>query len=128
METRPKSTNWILWLGLLAVVLIGVPIACCGGFGLVGFNAVKAPLVAAAGALNADPRVTDQIGSPITYDNIRINKLTNNNGEGSAEIDTSFSGPKGSVQVQGQMRLSNNQWSVELLTVTLPDESVVEVR
>lgn len=126
-QPQPKKTNWLLWGSVLGGVLIVTPIACCAGFGFLGFNAAKAPLEAAAKSLESDERVTSVIGSPIKYDNLVMTGFQIDNGKGSAGLDTDFSGPNGTVHVKGSMALENNSWSPGDLTVTFEDETEITI-
>lgn len=124
---EPKKTNWLLWLLVIGAALVFTPLACCGGLGILGFNAAKAPLLAAGKALEADERVVEKIGTPISYDNLIIKNFNMVNGEGSAELDTDYSGPNGTVHVEGEMALSANEWSPGDLTVTFDDGSEIKI-
>ena len=124
---QPKKTNWLLWILVGGAVVVVAPIACCAGFGFMGFSAVKAPLEAASTALEQDDRVTSVIGSPISYDNIVITDFQNNNGTGSAGLDSNFTGPEGSVHVKGKMKLVANEWSVDQITVTFGDGNEITI-
>jgi hypothetical protein len=59
-EPAPKQTNWALWLGCGAVVLLvlgcGVPLLLCGGLGIFGMNEIA----------KQDKRVNDEPGTPLT--------------------------------------------------------------
>lgn len=126
-EARPKSTNWVLWIAIIGLLFVLTPVACCGGLGFFVFSTVKAPLTAAVDALESDVRVTDRIGMPISYDSIQINNMNTENGEGSADINTNFSGPKGTVHVEGSMKQTAGQWSPAELTVTFDDDSTIRI-
>ena len=119
------SGSCIMWLLLLGVVVVVLPLACCGGGAYFVFSAMTDHLKVAATEMEQDPAIREQLGTPIEYDELRIQNYRNNNGEGSAEIDQSFSGPNGTAQVKGMMDLRNNEWSVNYLDVTLPDGSKV---
>ena len=84
-------------------------------------------LEAAARSLEADERVTSVIGSPINYDNLVMTGFQNNNGKGSAGLDTDFSGPNGKVHVKGSMALEGNSWSPEDLTVRFEDGTEITI-
>ena len=128
MNTEPKKkSNWLLIALLIGGALVVTPVACCGGIGLLGWRMAKVPLQEAAKAMEADERIAGSIGTPINYDNLVITEFKNNNGEGSALIDTSFSGPDGSVHVKGQMLLTGGEWSPGDLTVTFDDGSEVKL-
>lgn len=122
-----KKTNWLLWIGLLGIFLVGIPVACCGGLAVWGFGMASAPLDAAEQALEADPRVTEKLGTPIKRDEFKITDFESTNGSGSAGLDTNFSGPNGSARVEGTMRQDGGSWSVEQLTVTFDDGTSVEL-
>ena len=122
-----KKTNWLLWIGLLGVFLVGVPVACCGGLAFWGFGMAAAPLDAAEQALEADPRVTEKLGTPIKRDEFKITDFESANGSGTAGLDTNFSGPNGTAKVEGPMRQAAGAWSVEQLTVTFDDGSSIEL-
>lgn len=127
-DAQPKKkTNWLLWIGLLGVVLLGVPIACCGGIAFLGFGMAAAPLEAAEQALEAEPRVTEKLGTPITRDEFKITDFESTNGSGSAGLDTNFSGPEGTARVEGTMRQDGGTWSVEQLTITFSDGTSIEL-
>ncbi len=121
IEAPPKKTNWLLWIGLLGIVIVALPIACCAGVAFLGFNTLQAPLVAAEDALEQDARVTDVLGAPIEYQNVAIQNYRNENGQGSAEINSDFAGPNGTARVNGKMNLNSGTWSVDRLEVTFED-------
>ena len=92
-----------------------------------GYRMAKLPLQEAAKAMEADERIAGRIGTPISYDQLVITEFNSNNGEGSAMLDTSFSGPDGSVHVKGKMLLTGGNWSTDDLTVTFDDGSEVKL-
>jgi len=127
-EPQAKKTNWLLWIGLIGVVLVGLPIACCGSVIFWGVNIATAPLDAAGEALSTEASVAEKLGTPVSYENIGISNFTNENGNGSATIDSNFSGPNGSAHVTGTMQLNAGTWSVDHLIVTFEDGSEVELQ
>ncbi|MFK7735878.1 MAG: cytochrome c oxidase assembly factor Coa1 family protein [Pirellulaceae bacterium] len=127
IEQKTKKTNWLLWILVLGGVLVVVPIACCAGVGLLGFNAVKAPLVAAAAAMEENPSIVEKLGTPINYDSLQITNYQNNNGNGSADIDTNFSGPNGSAHVVGTMQLIAGEWSIQNMSITFGDGTEMQL-
>lgn len=123
-----KRSNWVLWLLLGAMVLVGLPIAACAGIAWIGYGAVKAPIDAAVVALNKDPRITAKLGTPITSgSSLGITNYTNNNGNGGASVKFNVSGPSGTASVEGEMRLIANVWSPEALLLVCSDGTAFEV-
>lgn len=127
MDGQPKKTNWVLWLALLGIFLVGTPIACCAGVGVWGVSMFQAPLEAAGEALAADARVTEKLGTPISYESVTIKNYQNNNGNGQASIDTNYVGPKGKAHVTGTMQLNAGTWSVGQLVLTFEDGTEIEL-
>ena len=126
-EQQPKKTNWLMWGLLIGGVLVALPIACCAGVGLLGFNAIKAPFDATVTTLEGDERVTSVIGTPITYENVMITDFKNENGNGHASIDTNFIGPNGKAHVKGKMNVSAHEWSPDNLTVKFDDGTEITI-
>jgi len=123
-----KRSNWVLWLLLGAMLLVGLPIAACAGIAWIGYGAVKAPINAAVVALNGDPRITAKLGTPITSgSSLGITNYTNNNGNGGATVRFNVSGPSGTANVEGNMRLIANAWSPEALSVVCTDGTAFQV-
>lgn len=123
-----KRSNWVLWLLLGAMLLVGLPIAACAGIAWIGYGAVKAPIDAAVVALNGDPRITAKLGTPITSgSSLGLTNYTNNNGNGGASVRFNVSGPSGTANVEGNMRLIANVWSPEALSVVCSDGTAFHV-
>jgi hypothetical protein len=123
-----KRSNWVMWLLLGAMVLVGLPIAACAGIAWVGYSTLRAPIDAAAVALNADPRITGKLGTPITAGaGVQLEDYQNDNGNGGATITVEVSGPNGTATVEGDMRLIANVWSPEALLVVCSDGTAFEV-
>ena len=120
-DSAPRKTNWILWLGLLALTLLVVPIACCGGIALWGLNEIKAPLDAAQAILNDTPVVTERLGSPIEYQDVAVSNYRVENGTGSTQFNLEFKGPKAAANVDGYMELRDGEWKLGNLTVRFED-------
>ena len=59
--------------------------------------------------------------APIEYQNVAIQNYRNENGQGSAEINSEFAGPNGTARVSGKMNLNSGTWSVDRLEVTFED-------
>ncbi len=123
-----KRTNWLLWLLLGAMVVVGLPILACAGIAWVGYGAVKAPVNAAVAALNADPQITAKLGTPITAgSSLDISNYNNDNGNGSAELSFNVSGPNGSASVEGSMALTAGTWRPEQLLVRCDDGTTFQL-
>lgn len=126
MEPKKKS-NWLWIVLLIGGALVFTPIACCGGVGLMGYGMVKKPLEQAARVMEEDERIAGKIGTPIKYDTLVVSDFNISNGEGSADLDTNFSGPNGRVHVKGEMLQSGGNWSPGDLTVTFDDGTEVKL-
>jgi hypothetical protein len=106
----------------LILLVLASPLVCCGGLALFGFKAVQAPFDAATESLNADARVVEKLGSPISRgSSMSINNYNSVNGNGGATIEFNASGPKGGAQVSGRMALTAGKWRPDGLTVTCDD-------
>jgi len=125
-QATPPQKSWFgrncIWLVPLILLVMGSPFLCCGGLALFGFNAMQAPLDAATDSLNADARVVEKLGSPITRgSSMKMTNYNNNNGNGGATIEFNASGPNGGAQVSGKMALTAGKWRPDGLTVTCDD-------
>lgn len=120
-SATPKKKGPWLWI-ILGLVLLGLPLASCGGCIYFGISLATAPVNAAVESLQNDAEVAEKLGTPITKDfGFSINNLTNNNGNGSAEIEFNARGPNGAANVSGKMKLIAGTWSPDGLVVTFGD-------
>ena len=127
MSQGSKKSPWLMIVLLVGGACIVLPAACCAGVVYLGVGAVTAPLEAAASAMEQDPAIADKLGTPIEHEVIGITNYENNNGNGSAGIDTNFKGPKGSAHVKGSLILTAGEWRVQSLTVEFSDGSTASL-
>lgn len=130
-----KKESWLkrngLWFFPLMLAVIGIPMLCCGGgmFGVASLaGAVMKPRAIAIEHLENDPRVTDQLGSPLQPGSKYMPtnySVVNDNGQANIEFDVI--GPNGNANVKGKMVMTAGTWSPEHLTVTLSDGSEIVV-
>lgn len=128
----PNQRGWFsrnaLWFIPLLLVLVAAPFVCCGGLAMFGWGMMKAPKEAAVVALNADPRVVEKLGAPITADSsVSVSNYQNNNNNGSASLTFNASGPKGSANVAGEMTLTAGTWRPKQLIVKCDDGTELTV-
>lgn len=86
------------------------------------YGLATAPVDAAVQSLKDDVEIAGKLGTPITKDaGFSISNLTNNNGNGSAELEFNARGPAGAAHVAGRMKLIAGIWSPDGLVVTFDD-------
>ena len=130
-----KQESWLkrngLWFFPLIIAVIGVPVLCCGGsfWGVASLaGAVMKPRDVAIEYLQDDPRVTEQLGSPLEPgENFFPKQYSVENNTGNATIQFDVDGPDGSAKVDGRMILNSGTWTPEFLTVTFSDGSEIVV-
>lgn len=83
---------------------------------------MKAPIDAGVAAINADSEITDRHGTPIKAgSSFSFSNFENNNSNGGADLSYEVSGPNGSANVAGHMKLVNGDWGPNKITITFSD-------
>lgn len=102
-------------------------LVCCGGGIYFVGQQFKAPLDATVAAMNENVELSEKLGTPIesSYNGIALRNLTNNNGNGSADLSFNATGPKGSARVDTKLKLTAGTWTIETLTAECSDGSTV---
>jgi hypothetical protein len=126
---RKSSRGWLV--GLL-VLLVLMPLVCCGGLVIIGFSSavagIRAPVEAAVDALNRDPAVAAKLGTPISAStSFGVNEYQNHNGNGGATVEFTAMGRDQSGQVSGRMSLNAGNWKPESLTIQCGDGTKLTV-
>jgi hypothetical protein len=114
-----KNLRWVLPLGCLGLAVV-FGAAAIGVFSLI-YGALRSsdPYKNALAAANADTRVVQVLGSPIT-DQLFITGSFNTNGpRGRAEFALPIKGPKGTATIFAQASKSVGVWNFEVLVVEI---------
>lgn len=123
-----KKSKLFLILGILGGgALLGL--LCCGGVTYWTFQKGMEPFVATTTEMSANAELTEKLGTPIEHqlESIKIRNLTNNNGDGGADISFTAKGPKGTAEVSAKLGLTANVWTVEGFTAECSDGTTVSV-
>ena len=120
--------TWGLILGGILVCVVILPLVCCGGFGYFAFDYMTAPMQATAEELEQSQEVVERLGTPIevSYQEMQLRNFNSTNGNGSAEIEATFTGPEGSARVKAKLDQRDEEWSVNAWEATFPDDSVLK--
>ncbi len=132
IEQQKRSSSscmtWALILGGLLVCVVVLPLVCCGGLGYFAFDYMTAPMQATAEELEQNEEVVERLGTPIevSYQEMQIRNFKSNDGNGSAEIEATFTGPEGSARVKAKLDQQDEEWSVNGWEATFPDDTVLK--
>lgn len=119
---RPRRSNCAVWLIPIVLVIVIIPVLCCGGLAWFGFQLIGEPADAAVAAMEADNQITAKLGKPLERTtSFAVNDYENKNGVGSANVEFEVKGSKGTATVTGEMKLFAEVWSPEDLTITCSD-------
>ena len=116
--------TWALILGGLLVCVV----VCCGGLGYFAFDYMTAPMQATAEELEQNQEVVERLGTPIevSYQEMQLRNFKSNDGNGSVEIEATFTGPEGSARVKAKLDQQDEEWSVNGWEATFPDDTVLK--
>ncbi len=118
----PRKRRTAIWLVPLLLIFFGGPILVCGGCLFFGMGFLNAPVNAGIEAMSNNPEITAKLGTPIKSGSSKeISNYNNQNGNGGATVRFNASGPNGSANVSGKMKLIAGTWSPDGLTVTFDD-------
>lgn len=122
----PPAGGWfqrhLAWSIPVLILLILLPIACCGGGIWWLVQTFSAPYYAAMEQVQADPVVLAAFGSPLQSGRgVEITNWVKKKGKGACSLSFVVIGPKGQGSVRAEMEAIEGAWTARTLQIVMPD-------